>query len=68
MAAPQGKERDRLKAVLLEVFGTSDDEDDGSEQHLRINGLHHCKKYVDDTLQVNDLKCLACNERASKQV
>lgn len=56
MAAHEGKDRDSLKAVLLELFGTSDDEDDSLKQHGRINGLHHCRNYVNDTLQETTMK------------
>ncbi|BDA44448.1 probable Alkylated DNA repair protein alkB homolog 8 [Coccomyxa sp. Obi] len=56
MAAQEGKDRDRVKAVLLEVFGTSDDEDDSSEQHPRINGLYHCRNHVNRALQETTMK------------
>lgn len=59
MAAHEEEERNRLKAVLLEVFGASDDEDDSAERHPRIKGLHLCRIYVDHTLQVNELTCYA---------
>ncbi|CAL8470407.1 g9949 [Coccomyxa elongata] len=56
MAVHGKKDKDRLKAVLLEVFGTSDDEDDSSGQYQRINGLHHCRNHVDHALQETTVK------------
>lgn len=52
MAAYAITNNERLEAVLLEVFGTSDDEEDDFKQHPRINGLYHCQTAVSDELQV----------------
>lgn len=69
MAAHREKDSDHLKAVLLEVFGTTDDEDDSSGQE-RINGLHHCQNHVDHALHFDGSTCLAClwSHLAGKQV
>lgn len=53
MAACDAKETEQVRAVLLEVFGASDDEEDSIEQHDRIRGLHHCHALLSETMQVN---------------
>ena len=52
MAAYAITNNERVEAVLLEVFCTSDDEEDDFKQHPRINGLYHCQTAVSDKLQV----------------
>ncbi len=55
MAAHATQSKERIKAVLLEIFGASDDEEDDFKQHAVIEGSHHCPNVVSDAMQVKFL-------------
>ncbi|EIE27120.1 hypothetical protein COCSUDRAFT_55144 [Coccomyxa subellipsoidea C-169] len=59
MAAHATQNKERIKAVLLEVFGASDDEEDDVKQHAIIEGSHHCPNVVSDAMQEAVMKGIA---------